>query len=647
MFRPDKEGKHGLSPQSDDPNSKRGKATYLVESPGGTLRESDLFAIHQHSLAAMNDSSSKPSEAKVPQLNDPGPEVYGTGARVHSLSTLKPPIPAFGPPLAALGPSNTAFGPPITARGPPISAFRPPIATRGPFSGAPDPSFAGSSRRPAFPGPQNSQSGNQQQASEGQYPPELARRTNINQDLSQEHLSTLSVAEKVRKGIAMGLANTLPYENAPPGTKLPMNCMTVGNMMKRMDTAYHMSPALSSFHSEGDLNGADMVNEELPFDGYAPLARLAAHQNRMQHMQSRIPHLAVTSARLQVVTETGNMHRWSPIELSECSPELVMRIEPLYDHASIQASIQANGTLGPPSLTSWLGWARRRFGYRKLELESLIFVHDKEKDMSIKQSLSVAPKKLQPSTNKDTFEGSSTNEDTSGGSSTNDEIDVLELDDLKGSITVYELTVLAHGTTQQAHSWTWFEIVKPLLDLEGPTPEGLSTIPNAVLTFVMPTASIEKVTEDKPVKLEDLVRLKVDAYNENAGRQLKLGWRFTRNGIPTFVTTPKPQLMQEQGFPPDFFYVEAAPRYSDDRQWWRTVRDQAINDRGQWQHVQALMSSNVCLADMCSKKGAKWVKVKSEAQRSIFGRNLMPDSGSGSRRAKTTHGASGLRNQVQ
>lgn len=136
------------------------------------------------------------------------------------------------------------------------------------------------------------------------------------------------------------------------------------------------------------------------------------------------------------------MHRWSPIELSECSPELVMRIEPLYDHASIQASIQANGTLGPPSLTSWLGWARRRFGYRKLELESLIFVHDKEKDMSIKQSLSVAPKKLQPSTNKDTFEGSSTNEDTSGGLSTNDEIDVLELDDLKGSITVYELTVL-------------------------------------------------------------------------------------------------------------------------------------------------------------------------------------------------------------
>lgn len=291
MLRPDKEGKRELSPQSDDPNSKRGKAIYLVESPGGTLRESDPSAIHQHSLAAMNDSSSKPSEAKVPQLHDPGPEVYGTDARVPSLSTLEPPIAAFGPLLAARGPSNTAFGPPIAARGPPISAFRPPIATRGPFSAAPAPSFAGSSSRPALPGSQNSQSGNQQQASEEQYPPELARRTSINQDLSQEHLSTLSVAEKVRKGIAMGLANTLPYENTPLGTKLPMNCMTVGDMMKRMDTAYHMSPALSSFHSEGDPNGADMINKELPFDGYAPLARLAAHQNRMQHMQSRIPHL--------------------------------------------------------------------------------------------------------------------------------------------------------------------------------------------------------------------------------------------------------------------------------------------------------------------------------------------------------------------
>jgi hypothetical protein len=119
-----------------------------------------------------------------------------------------------------------------------------------------------------------------------------------------------------------------------------------------------------------------------------------------------------------------------------------MRVEPLYDHASIQASLQANGTLGPPSLTSWLGWACRRFGYKKLELESLTFIHDKEKDRSTKQSLSVAPKKLQPSTNEDTSEGSSTNEDTSVGSSTNDGNGVLELDDLKGSITLYELTVL-------------------------------------------------------------------------------------------------------------------------------------------------------------------------------------------------------------
>lgn len=270
MLRPDKEGKHGLSPQSDDPNSKRGKTTYLVESPGGTLRESDPSAVHQHSLAAMNDSNSKPAETRVPKLNDPGPKAHGADARVPSLLI-------FGPPIAACGPSADAFGPPI--------------ATRGHLPAAPEPSLAGSSSRPAFPGPQNSRSGNQQQASKGQYPLQFARRTNINQDLSQEHLSTLSVGEKVRKGIAMGLANTLPYEKTPPGIKLPMDCMTVGDMMKRVDTAYHMSPALSSFHFDGAPNGADMINKELPFDGYAPVARLAAYQNRMQHMQSRIPQL--------------------------------------------------------------------------------------------------------------------------------------------------------------------------------------------------------------------------------------------------------------------------------------------------------------------------------------------------------------------
>jgi hypothetical protein len=270
MLRPDKEGKHGLSPQSDDPNSKRGKATYLVESPGGTLRESDPSEIHQHSLAAMDDSNSKPAETRVPKLNDPGPKAHETDARVPSLHI---------------------FGRPIAAHGPSVAAFGPPIATRGHFPAALEPSPAGSSSRPAFPGPQNSQSGNHQQASKEQYPLQIARRTNINQDLSQEHLSTLSVAEKVRKGIAMGLANTLPYENTPPGIKLPMDCMTVGGMMKRVDTAYHMPPALSSFHFEGAPNGNDMINKELPFDGYAPVARLAAHQNRMQHMQSRIPQL--------------------------------------------------------------------------------------------------------------------------------------------------------------------------------------------------------------------------------------------------------------------------------------------------------------------------------------------------------------------
>lgn len=120
-----------------------------------------------------------------------------------------------------------------------------------------------------------------------------------NHDLSQKHLSTLSVREKLRKGIAMGFANTLAHTNATqdvlqqgsqggPGLQ-PMDAMTISGMMTKMDMHYHMMPELSRLHSKGVSNRkiAEMVNQELINTAPGATGRAEFLRKRSQHIKAR------------------------------------------------------------------------------------------------------------------------------------------------------------------------------------------------------------------------------------------------------------------------------------------------------------------------------------------------------------------------
>jgi hypothetical protein len=139
-----------------------------------------------------------------------------------------------------------------------------------------------------------------QQAERGQDENQATLLRYTNHDLSQEHLSTLSVREKLRKGIAMGFANNLAHTNVTqevlqqgsqghPGPQ-PMDTMTISGMMKRMDVSHHMMPELSRLHSKGvdDRKGVEMVNHELINDAAAgATGRADFLMKRSRHIRAR------------------------------------------------------------------------------------------------------------------------------------------------------------------------------------------------------------------------------------------------------------------------------------------------------------------------------------------------------------------------
>ncbi|KAJ4255618.1 hypothetical protein NW762_009615 [Fusarium torreyae] len=424
MSLPSKEGKHVLSPspQPNQTNTKKSRAIYVVESPGGTMREADPPERHQPVAF---------SEAPEPEVSKP--EVSKPAA---SGSTFGIPL---GPSLAEL-------------------------------------SLASSSLLPAsLPVSSLPQSANSQQTQKEQLPNQRHGRKNTNQDLSQGHLSTLSVREKLRKGIAMGFANNMAHRNTTHGVfqndpyyatrPQSENSMTTAGMMRRTNTFKHMDPDLSSHHFSNPPEGENMVNHELT--NKKPGASEPSHlrKKKIQHFQARQPHLLSASERLQAVTESANFHRFNPTTLPKLHPSAIMLVEPLvYSDASLQSSFPPN----PPSLISWLDWASRRFGYKKLELDSITFKQNLKANNLVQRS-------------------------TQGSESIPESIaaeDAFEIDTLKGSIT------LVCGSPQEWQNWTWFKITKPLFDIEGPVPEQLRQIPQTTLVFAVPTAKIEKTKEE-------------------------------------------------------------------------------------------------------------------------------------------------------
>lgn len=155
---------------------------------------------------------------------------------------------------------------------------------------------------------------------------------------------------------------------------------------------------------------------------------------------------------------------------------------------------------------------------------------------------------------------------------------------------------------------------------------------------------------------------------------LKLEFRYSHHGIPSFITSPLPQSMKYKGVPEDFLWISVPPGPQRNwGKWWDGFRSSARRERGAWEQVQIAMGSNSCFVEVTAKPGREWAKVPADGQFANvkFNFNMTADSGSGdnkprsesgtgtgsgtgsgsggksSHAQKTNRGKSGLRNEVQ
>ncbi|XEV06255.1 hypothetical protein FSHL1_011542 [Fusarium sambucinum] len=527
MARRKKVVKHAMSPQPDLAITKKSRDIYLVESPGGTLSETQPSAVHQLGAFTM------------------------------------PPVDNF---------ENT-------------------------------------------------------ESAKGLKQGDRTKKTNY--DLSEEHLSTLSVREKLRKGIAMGFANNVAYGNATDGMiqsnfqrtpcTLSDDPMTVARIMKTTARQRRMDSRLYH-HWNGPAQPTEMVNHGLMVEGSEAPGPQDAKKGRMKHKKDRMPNVVAASQRLQVIAGSANFNPFRPdFSFPRLTPGRAMIVEP-------------SGAEQREGLVSWLESACRRFGYKSLEIDSLSFRHDHKHNkltkLELDDGLWISPngKYSQPT----------------------------KIDTEEGSITMYEANI-PFGNPPSLQKWIWFKIAKPLITSQGDRMEYFGAAPTSVLTFAIPAAKGQEQTKmGLPTRLGDFGRLKMDAYADARERQLIQEWRFSKDGIPTFTISPHPQVMAERKFPPDFLWIEAVPTREEVRAvdktqsrelWWHHVRQQAIDDHKFWYWVQKLMGCNVCLVEATSKKGAGWVRFNPEPQQKNEGRNLMLNLGPEVRRP-VARGASRLRNEV-
>ncbi|KAL2694383.1 hypothetical protein Neosp_000960 [[Neocosmospora] mangrovei] len=561
MSHLDKEAKRMLSPQLDQLNTKRLRSVYVVEeSPGGTMREMD------------------PTDRHPPV---PGPSASGYADNSQAEANPSTPAPVFESSSSGSSGNETLGSNDSTPKAKVIiDNSATPRAGRFNFNKKVSSEIA-------------------DQALPSQPLPRVAP----NYDLSEEHLKTLTVREKLRKGIAMNFAQSLSLgealrEKAKTEGGLE-SAVTITGMMQRLDMEKNMDPELSHSHFlRRGLNEVDMVNRALtnkrPGAGDPDNHR----DLREQHYFSRLPSVVAASERLQAITGTANYHRFEPGPMPGRPFGQIMLVEdfdPAKDLPQVGKTSDATSGL---MAHLWSGCAK--YGYKKLELDSLVFKQNIRESRLVKRSVP----------------GSEWN------SPDLDPHTIMSLDAQKGSITMYQsLIALSDGRLQ---NWTWFRIRKPIVDIDGAVPSALVDMHYSVLVFAAPASQIEK-TENKDENekpqaakkvpsLGDFSQLKLTPYTKTPGRQLTLEWKFTKDGLPSFAISPLPNHIRARGFPPDFLWVDCAPRYDGRDIWWKTVRDLAKNDRGHWDFIQQQMASNLCFVEVKSKHGAEWTTMYPESR---------------------------------
>ncbi|RTE68891.1 hypothetical protein BHE90_016730 [Fusarium euwallaceae] len=561
MSHLDKEAKRMLSPQLDQLNTKRSRSVYLVEeSPGGTLREMD--PADRHPPVA---GSSVSGHANAPQA-DAGP------------STPAPGFESFG---SGFSGNDTLGSNDSTPKAKVLLEYNSATPRAGP---------SGTGKTASS------------KISDQALPSQPLPRVDPNYDLSEEHLKTLTVREKLRKGIAMNFAQSLSLGEALRDRAQTEggleSAVTITGMMQRLDMEKGMSPELSHSHFLRRGLNVDMVNRALTNkrpgagepDNYRDL--------KTQHYFSRLPSVVAASERLQAITGSANYHRFEPGPMPGRSLGQIMLIEdfdPTKDLPQVGKTSDATSGL---MAHLWSGCAK--YGYKKLELDSLVFKQNLRESRLVKRSLPGCEwdsPDLDPHT-------------------------IMSLDAQKGSITMYQsLIALPDGKLQ---NWIWFRICKPIVDLDGVVPPSLADMHHSVLVFAVPSSQIEKAEtkgeNEKPQaakkvpSLGDFSQLKLTPYTKTPGRQLTLEWKFTKDGLPSFAISPLPTHVRARGFPPDFLWVDCAPIWNGRDTWWKTVRDLAKNDRGHWDFIQQQMASNLCFVEVKSKHGAEWTTVYPDTQ---------------------------------
>ncbi|KFA63796.1 hypothetical protein S40285_01995 [Stachybotrys chlorohalonatus IBT 40285] len=92
---------------------------------------------------------------------------------------------------------------------------------------------------------------------------------------------------------------------------------------------------------------------------------------------------------------------------------------------------------------------------------------------------------------------------------------------------------------------------------------------------------------------------------------LRVMYKLSKGGIPSFATSAKPAIKEAIGIE-DFLSVEDIEGLGPGRspgEWWLDFRNKATEDKDCWLRVQGAMADFGCIVEVVCKPGPGWLNV--------------------------------------